>query len=121
MSNAPICIIQPTISKEQPAPVKWPSIPTATDLPSTLNAINSIAAWIRAAQQILDQLAQQGGLAGFSTKGGAQQGRWNQLSRQTQQVKITNPQDPTQYVVIDRINSLTMQDNRTGETWVWNR
>ena len=60
MSNAPVCEIQPTISNEQPSPVTFPQIAPATDIPSALNAINSMAAWMRQAQNLLNQLAKQG-------------------------------------------------------------
>ena len=122
MSNtAPVCEIQPVISTAQPAPPKVPSIPPATDLASALNAINALAAAMR---YVLSHLPPPNpnpqGSGGGNTQAPAL-GRWNQVNRSTAQVKVTNPQDPSQYVIIDRINSLTMRDSKTGETWVWSR
>ena len=88
MSNAPVCEIQPTISNEQPSPVTFPQIAPATDIPSALNAINSMAAWMRQAQNLLNQLAKQGGISGFSTVPG-KTGRWNRLQQTTKVVRVT--------------------------------
>ena len=76
MSNAPVCEIQPTISNEQPSPVTFPQIAPATDIPSALNAINSMAAWMRQAQNLLNQLAKQGVFPGFP-RSQVKQVRWN--------------------------------------------
>ena len=46
-------------------------------------------------------------------------GRFTEAVRVTQTVKITNPQDNTQYVMVKQITQLIMQDNVTGEQWVW--
>lgn len=47
--------------------------------------------------------------------------RFQETQRVTEQVRIYNPQDHTQYVDILQINKLVMQDQVTGETWEWNR
>jgi hypothetical protein len=46
-------------------------------------------------------------------------GRFTEQSRVTSTVKITNPQDDTQYVMVKQITQLIMVDNVTGEQWVW--
>jgi hypothetical protein len=45
--------------------------------------------------------------------------RFSEIERVTQDVKITNPQDKTQYVIVTQIVELTMQDNVTKEKWYW--
>jgi hypothetical protein len=47
-------------------------------------------------------------------------GRWSEASRVTSTVKITNPNDDTQYVMVNQITQLIMVDSVTGEQWVWN-
>jgi len=46
-------------------------------------------------------------------------GRFSEVTRATQTVKIENPQDSTQYVMVKQITRLVLQDNVTGETWEW--
>jgi hypothetical protein len=46
-------------------------------------------------------------------------GRWTEAVRVTSTVKITNPNDNTQYVMVKQITQLIMIDSVTGETWTW--
>ena len=39
-----------------------------------------------------------------------------EVSRSTSSVQIENPNDPSQFVTVERINSITMRDSRAGET-----
>lgn len=124
--GAPVCNIIPADQPGAPTAKKVPTIPIATDLNSALSALNAVRAWINAQQQ-----PPAGGAGGGS--GGTiippppkqppqpkpTTGRWNELSRTTQLVKITNPADPTQFVEVLQLSSLTMQDSQTKETWVW--
>ncbi len=45
--------------------------------------------------------------------------RFSEVSRITQTVKISNPDDDTQFVMVKQITKLVMQDNVTKEQWVW--
>jgi hypothetical protein len=45
--------------------------------------------------------------------------QYTEVNRQTKDVKITNPDDATQYVIVTQIVALTMQDNVTKEQWIW--
>lgn len=126
MSNAPVCEIQPIINTQQPSPVTLPAIPLATDLPSALAAINAMAMWIRHAQQRLPppppDVQGRGGISGIKTKPSTPvQGRWTKVSQQTKVVRVTNPNDPTQFVDVQQIVALTMTDTHTGEKWIWTR
>ena len=122
---APVCHVSVDEVINQPTGTKLPSIPIATDLISALAAINAM-------RQVLMMLtgALQGppGLRGAQGQGGAagaaakktKVGRWNEANRTTATERVYNPNDNSQYVDVQRINSLTMTDSVTGETWVWN-
>jgi hypothetical protein len=43
-----------------------------------------------------------------------------QLSRQTEQVKVTNPDNPNQFVMVNQTKQLVMQDKDSGDLWTWN-
>ena len=45
--------------------------------------------------------------------------RFSEVSRITQTVKIKNPDDATQFVMVKQITKLVMQDTVTKEQWVW--
>jgi hypothetical protein len=124
VGKAPVCHISPDqVIFDQPKPVKMPTIPPAVDLASALAAIRALTLLV---QQLAGQQSVQGpqglpGQPGQSSR--TKVGRWNEIpgSRVTQTVRVFNPQDKTQYVDVERINSLTLQDNVTGEDWVWRR
>jgi hypothetical protein len=128
--NAPICSIEPIIKPDQPDPSKFPPIPQATDLASALRAINALS-------QIVRNLTGQTGVTvvnnrfvtNITGQGGTTippkpnkpppVGRWIQKTITRKDVKITNPDDPSQFVIVSRVQNLTMKDSVTGETWVY--
>jgi hypothetical protein len=130
---APVCSIEPIISPDQPTPTKFPAVPQAVDLASALRAINAL-------NQIVQNLSGQRGVTVVNnnqfitqnrSQGGGQfppqkpgkpppVGRWVQQSITRDNVTITNPQDPTQSIVVSRVQNLTMVDSVTGETWIYN-
>jgi hypothetical protein len=117
---APVCHVSKDQVISQPAPKTQPSIPLATDLASALAAIGAL-------KKIVENLTQPqpqnntGGNGFKTTNNPPPNGTWQQQSRTTEKVKITNPSDPSQFVEIERINALTMVDTTTGNTWKWNR
>lgn len=123
--TAPVCAIIPPDQPGEPTAKTVPTIPVARDLASALAAINAITAWINAQQQ--PKRTAQGTGGGGTTippkptpkQPQPQQGRWNEITRQTQKVKIVNPQDPTQFVEVEQLTKLVMQDSQTKETWIW--
>jgi hypothetical protein len=115
---APVCHDSRDQVITQPAPKKLPAIPVATDLASALAAIAALTTIVRSLTQPPVQ-NNYGGVGGGGEPSKPQ--RWTQDKRVTETVKITNPDDPSQFVEIQRIKSLTMKDGQTGETWVWNR
>jgi hypothetical protein len=117
--GAPVCHDSRDQVIIQPPPKQHPAIPVATDLKSALAAISVL-------KQIVENLTQPhidngGGGQTINTTPPVKQPRWTQATRTTEKVKITNPDDPSQYVEIERIKSLSMKDGITGDSWQWNR
>lgn len=123
---APVCRIAPasTPISSQPPPVTVPSIPPID------GSMGSIIAALNAMKIAIEGLY---GLQGIVRAPAANKspspskpspkktGRFNETKRTSAKVKVTNPDDDSQYVMVDQINSLTFTDSVTGETWQWNR
>jgi hypothetical protein len=94
-----------------------PTIPTATDLPSALVALNVIAQAIAViAQNIAASAAATG-----STTSSATGGTFVQTDQVTETVTLTDPNDSTVSVQVEQITSLTLRNPVTGEEWIWNQ
>jgi hypothetical protein len=93
-----------------------PNIPTATDLPSALVAINVIG-------QAIAVIAQNIGASNTSTNasGAATGGTFVQTDQVVETVTLTDPNDSSVSVQVQQITSLTMRNPVTGEEWVWNQ
>lgn len=136
--SAPVCHISPPVVIKQPPAVQFPAIPPIVGL----NNQNNLANILNAMRQFLQILA--GEMAYLQTlrnaamnpptrpaTSGSNQGaqskqnpsekkpRWIEQSRQTVKQRITNPADSSQYVDVERITHLTMQDGITGDSWTW--
>ena len=48
-------------------------------------------------------------------------GAWKEDDRQVGKIRVTNPDDDSQFVDVEVINRLVMKNQTTGETWVWTR
>lgn len=125
--KAPVCHIAPPVPLGDPGPVNAEFIPEARDMASLIAAVNALR---RIAQRNSGGFGGPrpgtglplGGSTGASTKEEKKkQGRWSEQTRKTEKVKITNPDDPSQFVEIERINQIIWKDNVSGETFVWNR
>ncbi len=61
-----------------------------------------------------------GGVPGFGRGGGGSPNQetdnWKEQSRQTQNVKVVNPDDDSQFVIVKEITSITFTRESTGET-----
>lgn len=119
-AQAPICHIPPQKITDAHGPIPLPSIPLATP------NLSSLVASVNALRQVVQYLAGQKVPTppplvtnNFTTK--QDKGRWNEISRVSETVRVFNPSDKTQFVDVDRINQLTMGDKVTGEKWIWNR
>lgn len=100
--GAPVCLL-PNQSQATPSmPGRlFPPIPAANDLPSAIQAINSI-------RRILNMLT-------------GPRPQFVETGRVTQKVKVINPDDDTQFVIVERINQIAFKDSLTGATMVWKR
>lgn len=133
-SVAPVC----PISRSQAVPgqpgIMLPSIPKAMDLPSVIMAVNAItqilinmtvpprAGGVSPIQLGTPALAKPtGGVAASGVSGKASRGTWFETDRQTEVVKVVNPDDDTQFVTFERINSITMTNSSTNESLTWTR
>jgi hypothetical protein len=96
---APVC----PISRPQTPPaqrgIAVPFVPRAYDLASAIQAVNALAMTVNTAPEA--------------------NVRWKEKERVTQRVRITNPDDDSQWVDVIRITKLIMQDVVTDELWVW--
>lgn len=123
--TAPVCLLQPDIKIEQPDPRLWPPIPPAHDLASALRAINAMRNLL---QQLMDLLSHNnlfphppGKRGGFKVVDPKKQAAYQEVHRTTKVVRVYNPQDKSQYVDVEQIESLLMRDTKTGEVWAWKR
>lgn len=126
-SQKAVCNINTGVQPNQPQTPPYPSIPLATDLPSALNAINNMRLILQGLTNQLPTLfpnldnprnAKNGQPGGGG--GGQQGGNFTEVpgTRQTKTVKVTNPQDSTQFVMVDQITAVTFA-NKTGQTLTW--
>lgn len=126
--GAPVCSIIPPDRPGEPTGRTVPTIPVASDMASLIAAVNAIRAWINAQQnpqrQREDDGSGRGGIIPPKPQPKQPQpkiGRWNEISRSTKKVRIENPDDPSQFVEIEQITNLVMQDSVTKETWTWSQ
>lgn len=115
MSSAPaVCHIPPVTNTNQPNPTPLPSIPPAqpnlASLTATVNAL-------RDAFQIYTGQQGQRGADGKQSPSGS----WSQANVVTETVRIYNPDDKSQYVDVERINSLTWNNAATKQTITFKR
>lgn len=82
--------------------IQFPVIARATDLQSIITAVNQI-------KQIVDILTNQ-----F-----AEEVHWVERSRVTKIIRVTNPQNPENWVDVERIMKITFQNLVTKELFVW--
>ena len=130
MAQAPICEGIGVFAIGQGVAPSVPSIPMANDLASALAAISAIRAHLQSPPQIAKpqtpQQAQQSGGVRVKNpkKKSTTEGDWEEdrSARVTEtNVRIENPDDPEQFVLVVRINRLVFVNGKTKETIVWNR
>lgn len=120
MKRDPVCHISPTKPAVLPSLKNLPQIPPATDLKSALAAIGAMTMIIRILtgdNGINGQNGQNGGGGGDSKS----DGDWREQNRVTEKKRIYNPKDKSQYIDVERINSLTMSNEKTKSRWKWDR
>jgi len=98
-SVAPSCpITRSEVPPSQPG-IKVPVPPMPTDLPSVIDAV----------KKIIDIIANDA----------EPTIRWLEKWRTTDIVRIENPSDSNQWVEVERITELMMEDQITGDLWYW--
>ena len=124
MANGPTCFISVNEPITQPVGVKLPAIPQATDLNSALQAIQAMTDML---QILTGQTVNTRGPTGRQGAPGQpgknnqnKVGRFTEISRAVEEVKMTSD-DGSVTFTFKQINSLTLRDNITGETWQWKR
>ena len=127
--KAPVCHIKPPVPAGDPDAVDAEYLPEARDMASLIalanalrrTALRSRGGFWGAGHGGTAVPLPPGGTGGTPKEEKKKQGRWAEQSRQTEKVKITNPDDPSVFVEIERINQIIWKDNVTGETFLWNR
>jgi hypothetical protein len=126
MSNVvgPVCHIPPATTPGDPRARALPAVPG----PATPDDLGSIVALLNALRQIVMNLSDelkdnQGVTNNFYTQDDPKKARWVERKRVTQRVRVYQNNDKTSknYVDVDQINGLVMQDRKTGALWNWNR
>ena len=115
MASAPVCnnALPNVIGQPDPNLKNVPAIPEANDLQSALAAINVM-------RRMLQQLMNPGGIDGFKTQKSKNKGfRELRKFRVTKKTRVFNPNDHSQFVDVEQIVGMVMQDPSTGQTWQW--
>lgn len=129
---APICELpnQGQFPARQPG-VHLPPIPKAQDLPSVIQAVNNMALIIN--QLVLPTPPTFNNLRpatnislnpvrlDLNLNDLLKKLRFAEINRVTELVKIVNPENPDNWVIVRRINQLIMQDRLTGDLWGFRR
>lgn len=117
----PVCHIPPVVPKSITTPNNLPGVPIAQpNLASLTDTVNRL-------RQLVLILSGQQGVDGPQAFGNNikpdkdKKGTWIEQSRQTETVKVYNPDDRTQFVEIERVNRLVMNNKDTGQRWTWDR
>lgn len=117
MASAPVCNNAPPAVIDQPTAKGMPAIPEATDLPSLIAAVGILR---RIVQQMINSPGFPGGLSGFKVKTDKPRGfREIKKYRVTKKTRVFNPNDHSQYVDVEQIVGMVMQDPLTGQVWQW--
>lgn len=120
-ASAPVCHVPPSTPAitPQPGPANIASVPPAGP------SIASLVATVNALRQVVQQITGQSGVINnFTTQPSkSKPARWVEDARVVETERVFQNGDKTSqnWVDVERINSLTMKDGVTGETWRWDR
>jgi hypothetical protein len=116
-------------STNQPGAPSLPAIPsldgTSQGMEAAVGALVHVTRQLAGQQPAQNSTARPGSPAGSNAPKSnisdpkSNKARWEELSRTNNTVKISNPDDTTQFVMVKQITKLVMKDNVTGEQWVW--
>jgi hypothetical protein len=124
MTNGPVCHIAPVQPNPGPSPISIPSIPPAKP------TIASLTQTVNAMRQVIMILSGQQGTQGRPGAPGQQgassnsaKGTWSEVSRNSSTVRIfqNNDTNSDNWVDVEQINSLGMENRSTGQMWNWRR
>lgn len=112
----PVCHIAPETNTQQPGVIAIPNIPAAQP------NLASLAASVNALRQAVMLMAGKSGADGRPGANGAglKPPQWKEKKRVTEVVKVYNPDDKTQFIEVERINQLVMEDKKNNQTWEYN-
>ena len=100
---------------DQPGPPTIPAIASFDGTQAGLN--NTVNDLVQAVNRLSGHQPSTNNTQPSQKKDG--KARFAEISRVTQTVKIKNPDDATQFVMVKQITKLVMQDTVTKEQWVW--
>ena len=127
MSNTvgPVCHIPPANTPGNSQPQNMPGLPgpvSANDPNSMANLLNAMRlAMLALLNQLNDNNKGQGG---FNRRPDpSKKPSWTEVNRVTETVRVFQNNDKTSgnWVDVEQINSLTMQNKQTGDQWKWKR
>lgn len=128
----PVCHIPPVNQPANPTSHQIPGLPGPVTPPTSgsnaalLAAMNNYAQLLNALLTMVRKMSGQNVTINNTTVqggSGTKASQWNETGRTTDKVKIYQNNDPKtgNFVEVDQINSLTMTDKNTGQTWRWSR
>lgn len=116
MANQPIGPPGTIVTSQ--GPLVLPVIPKAIDLPSALTAINALN---QAIQILTNAIPSNNANQQTQTTPAVVASSFQQTALQTKTIRVTDPNDPSVFVDVEQIVSLTLYDPVTKQTWTWNQ
>lgn len=115
--EGPVCNLNAKVNVQQPPIQSAPQIPVANDLPSALQAIQSMSQIL---QVIINQLPGPNNIIQQNNAKQPSGGNFQEVpgSRQSQNVRIYNPSDHTQYVDVNQVTYVKFA-NKLGQNLVY--
>lgn len=126
MSDGPVCHVPPVNIPANPQSHALPGIgaPAQPNIASLVRAVNDLQRVVRILSGQNQPISPSQTINGFKTKADKpKESRWSEAGRATEKVKVYQNNDPTSdnWVEVEQINELTMQDAVTKEQWKWRR
>ncbi len=128
MSDQGVCHIPPKNEVGNPQPHDLPGLPGPVTPPmnaspaAMMAAMNDYARLLNMLLRLLQHMTQQTPVTNNAVSKQPSP-QWTEQGRTTQKVRVFQGNDRTSpnYVDVEQINSLTMHDKNTKQTWKWTR
>lgn len=121
---APVCHIPPPTTEAE-NPTQGPGTTNRiAAIPPAQPTIASLMMTVNKLREVVNTITKDPGIQNnFRTDNNNKRVQWVELSRQVEKVKIYQNNDTTSdnWVEVEQINRLVMQDKNTGQTWEWKR